>query len=193
LRGAERAPLARPAAAPSISHGTIMFRRDAFDQAGGYRVGTDYWEDVDLYARIAKLGRLFVVPHDLYSTRYSALGTRVVADPAELDRAYARMSASLGRPAPAAPGRIPPELFVLSGSPRLWAGHRPRVLRRLLAAGDLRWNRASLGALAWAAWADASPATLRLALRTLGRLRERRVKGLADERWIEWRPRRPEA
>jgi hypothetical protein len=191
LRDVERAPLARPSVSPPFCHGSIMFRRQALDRAGGYRVGTDYWEDLDLYARLAAMGRVFVLPRALYDVRYSDRGTRAAAEPAELDRAYARMSATLGRSPPRAPGRIPPGIFVLSGSPRLWAGTRPRVLRRLLADGDLGWNRASLGALAWALWAEASPASLRLALRALGRLRERKARSLAVIPWIEWRPKPP--
>jgi hypothetical protein len=188
LRDVERAPLARPSATPPFCHGSIMFRREAFDRAGGYRSGTDYWEDLDLYARLAAAGRVFVLPAALYDVRYSDRGTRAAADPAELDRAYARMSAKLGRSPTAPPGRIPPGVFVLSGSPRLWAGARPGALRRLLACGDLGWNRASLGALAWSLWAEASPASLRLALRALGRLRERLAPGLADVPWVQWQP-----
>lgn len=193
LRDVERRALVRPAGSLPVAHGSAMFRRDAFDRAGGYRAGTDFWEDIDLFVRLAGTGRLFIVPDGLYSVRYSDLSTRVGADPAELDRAYARMSARLGGGVPAAPGRIPPRLFVLSGSPRLWAGRRPGVLRRLLSGGDLGWNRASLGALAWALWAEASPASLRLALRALDRLRERRVGELADRRWVEWPPERSAA
>ena len=192
LRDVERAPLVRPSAVFPVGHSSIMFRREAFDRAGGYRAGTDYWEDIDLFARLAELGRLFVIPEGLCDVRYSGRGTRVGADPAELDRAYARMEARFGGSLSARPGRIPPRLFVHSGSPRLWAGERPRVLRRLLAVGDLGWNRASLATLAWAIWAEASPASLRLVLGALARLRERAVPDLTGERWVEWRPARVE-
>ena len=189
LRDTDRSPLAGRSPAPPFCHGSMMFRREAFDRAGGYRAGTDYWEDIDLFSRLSRQGGVFVIPEGLYSVRYSSAGTRVGADPAELDRAYARMSASLGHAAPAVSGRIPPQLFVLSGSPRLWAGERPRVLRRLLAQGDLGWNRASLGALVGALWAEASPASLRLALRMLGRLRGAMVRrSIAEARFLRWPP-----
>jgi hypothetical protein len=188
LRDVERWPLARARGTAPLIHGTIMFRRAAFDRAGGYRAGTDYWEDADLFPRLAEQGRIFVVPDGLYSVRYSRAGTRVGADPAGLDRAYGAMSGRLDAAPPAAGGRIPPRLFVLSGSPRLWAGERSGVLRRLLASGDLRFDRATLGALAWALWAEISPASLRLALRARGRLREWIGPSLRDARWVELLP-----
>jgi hypothetical protein len=55
---------------------------------------------------------------------------------------------------------------------QLWAGQRPRLFRRLLERDTLAWHPATLGALAWAAWAEASPGSLRFVLRSAIRGRD---------------------
>jgi glycosyltransferase involved in cell wall biosynthesis len=191
-RGLELSPLLRPSRLPPVHHGSIMFRREAFDRAGGYRDGSEYWEDLDLYARLAEVGRIFILPHALYRVRSSPAGTRINADPAVLDRAYARMSASLGSGRSGTSGRVPPGLFVLSGSPFLWAGQRPGAIGRLLRGADLRLDGESAYALLWSLWAEAHPRSLRAALAAAARLRERRVPAwLRRSRWVEWKPGRP--
>jgi GT2 family glycosyltransferase len=189
-RGLERWPLVRGSATPPFGHSSIMFRREAFDRVGGYRVGTEYWEDIDLYARLSTAGRIFVIPQALLSHRYSSGGTRYKADAAQLDAAYTRMSARHSGRTDTQEAPIPPAVFVQSGSPRLWAGERPRVLRRLLQARNRRWSLTYAKVLAWAVWGEASPKSLRLVLRAAAGLRERRVPAeVKRARWVEWRPR----
>ncbi len=192
LRGLERWPLLVGSASPPLGHSSIMFRRDVFDRVAGYRDGTDFWEDIDLYARLSEPGRILVIPEALLRYRLSSGGTRFKTDGALLDASYERMGARLRGHAIPPGGALPPSAFVLSGSPRLWAGERPRVLGRLLGKRTRRWSRKYLAVLLWALWGEASPRSLRLALRASGRLKERRVPPqLKRARWVEWRPNEP--
>lgn len=88
-------------------------------------------------------------------------------------------------------GKLHPLSFVTFASTLLWAGQRPRVLRRMLRYGDLRYNSISAHSLLWAAWGDLSPKSLRFVLRSLLHLRNLvawpLLRGKAA---IEWHPRR---
>lgn len=46
----------------AFAHSSIMFRKTAFDGAGGYRPEAEYWEDLDLYLRVAARGGVVVIP-----------------------------------------------------------------------------------------------------------------------------------
>ena len=52
-------------------HGSAMFRRDDYLAAGGYRAEFRFAQDLDLWLRIAKRGRVVVVGEVLYEARYS--------------------------------------------------------------------------------------------------------------------------
>lgn len=52
-------------------HGTAMFRRDSFERAGGYREEFRYAQDIDLWIRLAPLGRFEIVPEFLYYARFT--------------------------------------------------------------------------------------------------------------------------
>jgi len=61
------------AAAPdmrSIPHPSAMFRRDAYAAAGGYREQFRVAQDVDLWVRMAKLGRFVALPDELYEATF---------------------------------------------------------------------------------------------------------------------------
>jgi glycosyltransferase involved in cell wall biosynthesis len=51
------------------SHGSAMFRRDAYAAAGGYRPEFYFAQDLDLWIRIARLGRIASVDRPLYTLR----------------------------------------------------------------------------------------------------------------------------
>jgi glycosyltransferase involved in cell wall biosynthesis len=55
-------------------HGTAMFRRDTYVSAGGYREEFRYAQDLDLWMRIAALGRIVVIP-ELFYEAFVELGT----------------------------------------------------------------------------------------------------------------------
>lgn len=52
-------------------HGTIMFRRAAYEAVGGYRGAFYFAQDVDLNVRLAESGGVIAVPEYLYEYRYS--------------------------------------------------------------------------------------------------------------------------
>lgn len=186
VRPRDRWRLARPSAFAPFPHGSILFRREAFDRVGGYRADADFWEDLDLYRRLRAAGRLLVLPAALYRHRSSVLSTRIASPletvEASVDRMYRQV-----RGLEAGDGRILPQVYLSLGSTRLWAGRSPGVLARLLRRGALGWNRESAGILAWAAWGAVSPHSLRLFLKLLARARDRAVASrFPDDAVLEW-------
>lgn len=188
IRPRDRWRLLRPTPFSPFPHGSIMFRRRAFVSVGGYRSEANFWEDADLYLRMAKAGRLLVLPDPLYLHRSSSLSTRLTSDQylveQAVDRMYRRMGGHSDSPED---GKVLPRVFVSLGSTRLWSGRSPSVLRRLLRRGRLRWDRETVSVLLWALWGRISPSTLRACLRALVRLRDRSAsKQFVDGRPYEW-------
>ncbi|QAY75126.1 glycosyltransferase family 2 protein [Sphingosinicella sp. BN140058] len=189
LRPRDRWRLSRSSPFSPFPHGSIMFRRDAFERAGGYRCEADFWEDADLYFRMAEIGRLLVLPDALYFHRSSALSTRLTSEQEKVETSVDRMYRRVGGiTADPGDGKVLPRVFVSLGSTRLWSGRSPAVLGRLLRRGRLGWNAETAAVLFWAAWGAVSPSTLRACLRTVVRLRDRAVRArYADGCPCEWR------
>lgn len=207
VRGRDRWRLARPSWQSPFQHGTVLFRREVFERVGGYREACDYWEDNDLFLRFAAAGRVLVLPDRLYRYRFSGASCRTVVSEQRMEAAMERMlrcgeAHAAGRPydallaepcRPASGAKLPPEVFLSIGTPRLWAGRRPGVLRSLLRRGDLRPNRRSVAILAWALLGTLAPRPLRGCLAARGWLRDLRVRRrFPDGVPCEWRPHRPE-
>lgn len=53
-----------------FTHGEVMFRRDLYDEVGGYRTFFKYAQDYDLWFRLSAVTKFGVVPEVLY-TRYA--------------------------------------------------------------------------------------------------------------------------
>jgi glycosyltransferase involved in cell wall biosynthesis len=70
---------------PNPHHGTVMFRTSAYLQAGGYRPGFYFAQDVDLWSRLIEIGDFGHVPQVLYQVKF------------ELDSITARHRASQQR------------------------------------------------------------------------------------------------
>lgn len=66
--------------APPWAHTSIIYRREAFEKAGGYRTDTDYFEDLDLYRRVAKQGKMLVINRPLVQLRFAAQHARTRDD-----------------------------------------------------------------------------------------------------------------
>src|SRR5437762_8108752 len=47
-------------------HGSAMFMRDAYEAAGGYRASFRYAQDLDLWIRIARIGKIAIANDELY-------------------------------------------------------------------------------------------------------------------------------
>lgn len=191
LRGADFPRLVRRSRFAPFSHPTILFRRDAFNAAGGYRSEAALWEDVDLYLRMARQGRILVLADPLVRVRQSGRNTRLIGGSAALEDAMELMHRSVEGGAAAEP-RLRPETFIASGSVALWSGLSPRVFGAMLRRAALGWNLRSAQALAWGAWADLSPRSLRFVLARRLALRSGAVlRRLGAARAFEWRPGEP--
>ncbi len=58
----------------SPHHGSTLFRRDLYEQAGGYRAQFYFAQDIDLWTRLVELGRHVAMPELLYKATF-ALGS----------------------------------------------------------------------------------------------------------------------
>jgi glycosyltransferase involved in cell wall biosynthesis len=191
-------------AAP-FAHGSIMFRRDAFERAGGYRPACEYWEDLDLYLRMARHGQVLVIPQPLYRHRFSEISTRLTSRRREVEEAvdlmfrcraayergedYEPLLAERGLE----PGsrKLHPYAFLSLGFITLWSGLRPPALKRLLRTGDLGLNSQTMKALVWASWAAVSPLSLRKVMRARLARRNRSAASRFETMAVcEWRPSR---
>ncbi|HEX9953716.1 MAG TPA: glycosyltransferase family A protein [Allosphingosinicella sp.] len=186
-----------------FSHSSIMFRRSAFDHVGGYRSEAEYWEDLDLYFRVAEHGRIVVIPEVLSTVRHARISTRLRSSQVRVENAVDLMFRSsqlyaeggdhgqlLDSHTPLAEHRLHPMTFISCGSTRLWSGRSPRVWRRMRNRARLRLDGASLHALLWVAWGTLSPKTLRFFLSSLLHLRNALARPFVkNAAYVEWRPR----
>jgi len=51
-------------------HGSVMFRKSAYEKVGGYRAAFYYGQDWDLWYRLAEIGTFQVVQKELYRARF---------------------------------------------------------------------------------------------------------------------------
>lgn len=72
------------------SHGSVLFRRDAYERAGGYRAAFYYGQDWDLWYRLAALGKFQIVDEVLYDMRVMPDGISATARESQF--AIARLS-----------------------------------------------------------------------------------------------------
>jgi hypothetical protein len=191
VRDRDRWPLLVGRAEMPFPGGSLMFRRSAYDQVGGYRTsGT--WEDLGLCQRLSDVGRVLVLPQALYSVRFHSTSrtcsaSRSAAVESALARARER-AARTGRPSPAGGEDVAAEALLELAAMRLWAGDRPAGLRSLLAAAAREPARRRTAISAWATWAAVSPASLRAALRARARARDLVARWWIDEEAPrEWR------
>ncbi|HEX9699715.1 MAG TPA: glycosyltransferase family A protein [Acidobacteriota bacterium] len=186
VRPRDRWLLMRPAPWPAVSvpfpHGSIMFRRSFFARLGGYRTRCVFWEDLDLYLRMAALGPILVLPDVLYSYRFHETSTRArgetpffsgserMMDCLELFRSGADYSELLMHAYSDA--RLRPQTLAGLGLLRLWAGQRPGIHSHLRRMRLFPLDRAVLRVLLLAIWGELAPRSLRLVRRAVVRMRD---------------------
>jgi glycosyltransferase involved in cell wall biosynthesis len=175
VRPRDRWRLVRRSVYIPFPHGSAMFRREVFDQVGGYDETAQGGEDQDLFSRMAAHGRVLTLPDILYSYRYHSSNATLFNG----TRAIAENHSQNGNALAA---------FYMLGAMRLWAGDPPMLLEPMLKKKSLKWNPKTLMILASAIWGHISPPTLRVFLRSSIRARDLlasvRVK---DGRPYEWR------
>ena len=194
-------------AAP-FAHGSIMFRRSAFDRVAGYRAECEFWEDLDLYPRMAAVGRVLISTEPLYRHRFSETSTRLNSPRAQVEAAvdlmfrcrqahergedYGILLRRKGLEGPVL--RHNPNTFLSLAFITLWSGLRPPTLAQLLTRGDLKFDRSTGRALTWALWAAASPRSLRALMRLRLHWKSRKARReLAGRLVCEWKVRTVDA
>ena len=175
VRPRDRWRLVRRSVYVPFPHGSAMFRRDVFDEVGGYDEDAAGGEDQNLFLRMAARGRVLTLPDVLYSYRYHS------------------SNATLFLGTGAVPGHHvhrgnPLAVLYRLGAMRLWAGNPPMLLQALRETRSLHWNLTTLMILMPAIWGHLSPATLRMCLRWSIRARDL-LAGVRvnDGRPREWR------
>ena len=193
IRPAELWRLQHPRLVPPFGNGPMMYRRHVFEAAGGYRTECEYWEDHDLILRMAAITEVRVLPYAVYGVRQSTGSTRIASERERVENAIDLMYRCRERvvraepyddllASPESPGKtIDPRVFISLGSMELWAGGRPRFLRRLLRRGRLKLDYRSLSALVWTAWASVEPHSLRAFMRLLLLARNWRSPSIAHK------------
>ncbi len=73
-----------PQPTPPVAHGSIMFRRTAWDAIIGYREHCNLWEDIDLFYQFSRVGKIGILAAPLYQYRFHRQNTRIQASPAKL-------------------------------------------------------------------------------------------------------------
>jgi glycosyltransferase involved in cell wall biosynthesis len=174
VRPRDRWRLVRRSARIPFPHGSVMFRREVFDQVGGYDEAITRGEDQDLFLRMAIHGRVMTLPDLLYSYRYHSSNATLFNGVRAVGENHSQNGDALAA-------------FYMLGAMRLWAGDPPRLLEAMLEKKSLKWNVKTLMILVSAIWGHASPATLRVFMRSSIRVRDLlagvRVK---DGRPYEW-------
>ena len=175
VRPRDRWRLVRHSVYIPFPHGSAMFRRDVFDQVGGYDEKSAGGEDQTLFSRMAARGRVMTLPDTLYSYRYHSSNATLFLGTSAVSGSHFQNGDALAT-------------FYRLGAMRLWAGDPPMLLQPILASRSLKWNPRTLMILLSAIWGQVSPPTLRAFLRLSIRARDLlasvRVK---DGRPCEWR------
>lgn len=205
VKGRERHLLAGSGLGAPFNHGSILFRRSAFDLVGGYRPECQYWEDLDFFARIAGVGPILVLPDALYSYRFAETSTRLTSADERVEQGIGFMlrcgdESSAGRSYEplleekahhafdrAEAGRRSPQVFMSIASSRIGAGQRPGMIARLLRRGALPRDRADLVALVLLLWGSVAPHSLRAFLVRRARSRDQRAARFLDGTPVEWK------
>lgn len=138
---------------PPIVHPSILYRRTALEAIGGYRADSDYFEDRDLYLRIARHGQVVVINRPLLKVRFAGQHARLHDDPEsvllKLNRLYAD---------DAAPGaRLSPMPFYSIAHLAMIASQRPRIFGLMLRRASFARPQVALPAAALVGLAELSP------------------------------------
>lgn len=179
-------------------HGSIMFRRELFLTLAGYRRACNYWEDHDLYFRMADWGPIMVLCDAFYHYRFHS-GSTTAGNDAKRMLAVALMYRCVdhlrkgqdytpllaedsvsGEP-------LEPRLLYSIGAPRLWAGEAPAILRYLRRVTYRAPDALLLRMLMLVLWGEVSPRSLRRLLGTFIWLRDRVASArIRDGTAVEW-------
>jgi glycosyltransferase involved in cell wall biosynthesis len=168
---------------PAITHTSILYRQQAFEAVGGYCPDSEYFEDTDLYLRLARQGQVLMIAAPLVQHRVSTSSARLNDDPALVEQSIGRYFQPSTKP-----DRVPPEVFVVIGTLRLWSGYHPGVLGRMLRRMEYRPLSRSLRCFARMLLSTLSPAMYRALVLLVQRVRNwRALKVVRTGHVYQWR------
>ncbi|MGH9872420.1 MAG: glycosyltransferase family 2 protein [Pyrinomonadaceae bacterium] len=175
VRPRDRWRLVRRSVRIPFPHGSVMFRRDVFEQVGGYDENAAGAEDQDLFSKMSTRGRVVTLPDVLYSYRYHSNNATLFNGIRAVGENHSRNGDSLAA-------------FYMLGAMRLWAGDPPMLLQPILAKKSLRCDLKSLIILASAIWGHLNPPSLKVFLRASIRARDVLASiTVKDGKPYEWR------
>lgn len=193
LRGIDLASLRAPRFAP-IAHSSAVFRKAAFEAAGGYREGSDYFEDVDLYERMNRVGRILVISDTLVAVRRTATSARLCDDPAKVEVALSAVPLEGPSPPKADGEKLPPSVFYTIAVLRLWARMPSVSVGTILRRARLRPFRKSVPVLLFGALVSVAPGFTRGLSRAKMRINNwRAAPRIRAGRVYQWLPDAPAA
>lgn len=108
---------------PSI-HGCTMFRRDAYEAAGGYRTEFRVAQDLDLWLRLAERGAVSAVPRVLYEATFGLDSVSGLQRGLQVEMARVAFAAALRRRSGDAESRELARARALSATPVESSGRR---------------------------------------------------------------------
>jgi glycosyltransferase involved in cell wall biosynthesis len=159
VRPRDRWKLLRSSPRLPFPHGSVMFRRELFDEIGGYDERITCGEDQDLFTRMATRGRVVTLADALYSYRYHSSNATLSNGMSAVGENHSNNDDAFGA-------------FYMLGAMRLWAGEPPMLLEAMLKKKSFKWNVKTLMILGSAMWGHTSPSTLRVFMRTAIRTRD---------------------
>lgn len=164
--------------APPFAHPSIMYRRHAFDAAGGYRPGTEYFEDLDLFRRMAGQGRILVINRPLLQLRFAGQNARLTDDRMAVLRRVERQYGHGWSEADDAPDhRIAPLAFYSLAVLSILTLQRPHLVGMMLRHASFAKPLVAMAVLAMVTVAEVSPLLARGIGDALSWWRERRTAG----------------
>jgi glycosyltransferase involved in cell wall biosynthesis len=171
-----------------LCHPSIMVRRAAFVAAGGYQARTDYFEDMDLYARIAMHGRCLVIRQPLIDVRMAGQHSRLLDDRttvvAQLDR-LSRLSAASGIVSQRRSANAVKSIAQLHA----YNLERPNLIGYMLKKGSFADIGSAMTALAFITMAQISPTITFSLIQAAWQRRERKASiALGDQTLFQWEP-----
>ena len=176
--------------APPFAHPSIAYRRSAFEAVGGYQPNTDYFEDFDLYRRLAGVGKLLVVKAPLISMRFAGQHARLRDDRDEVLRKIDRLYNVPPYDGPSN-RKVSAMAYYSVAVLSILALQRPRMFREMLRRASFRRPARALSVLGIVAVAEVSPRLARFLGHLASDLRETVIaRRLGAEPVLEWAPQR---
>lgn len=115
---------------PPFNHSSIMYRRSSFDAVGGYRPGTEFFEDLDLYRRMSDQGDLAILNRPVVQVRFAGQNVRLRDDALEVLRTIDRLHTLEGLDS--AIRKISPMPFYSLATLSILALQRPHLFRLMI-------------------------------------------------------------